>query len=208
MIKKLTLFTIIILFTFLQTFAQQNNFWTEHGPAPIPIGRIAPKPSMPTNFKLFDADLTAMQQYLLTAVRTSSTNIVFSLPNADGILEEFELVEASNFEPTLQAKFSDIRSFSGKGITDKTASIKLSISPQGIQTMVFRSDKEEEYIEPYTDDKLTYSVFKSQRKIGQMPWNCSTVDPRLASALNQIVIDQPISIARSGGNLKILKLKK
>ncbi len=206
MIKKLTLFTIIILFTFVQTFAQQNNFWTEHGPAIIPIERIAPKPSMPTNYKLFDADLTAMQQYLLTAVRTSSTNIVFSLPNADGILEEFELTEASNFEPELQAKFSDIRSFSGIGITDKSASVKLSISPQGIQTMVFRSDKEEEYIEPYTDDKLTYSVFKSQRKIGQMPWNCSTQDNQLASALNQIVTDQPISIARSGGNLKILRL--
>ena len=204
--KKLTLFTIIILFTFVQTFAQQNNFWTEHGPAIIPIERIAPKPSMPTNYKLFDADLTAMQQYLLTAVRTSSTNIVFSLPNADGILEEFELTEASNFEPELQAKFSDIRSFSGIGITDKSASVKLSISPQGIQTMVFRSDKEEEYIEPYTDDKLTYSVFKSQRKIGQMPWNCSTQDNQLASALNQIVTDQPISIARSGGNLKILRL--
>ena len=72
--------------------------------------------------------------------------------------------------------------------------------------MVFRSDKEEEYIEPYTDDKLTYSVFKSQRKIGQMPWNCSTQDNQLASALNQIVTDQPISIARSGGNLKILRL--
>ena len=206
MIKKLTLFTIIILFTFLQTFSQQNNFWTEHGPAPIPIGRIAPKPSMPTNYKLFDADLTAMQQYLLTAILTNTTNIVFSLPNADGILEEFELVEASNFEPELQARFSEIRSFSGKGITDKSASVKLSISPQGIQTMVFRSDKEEEYIEPYTDDKLTYSVFKSQRKIGQMPWNCSTQDNQLASALNQIVTDQPISIARSGGNLKILRL--
>jgi hypothetical protein len=204
--KRLTFFTIAVLFTCLQTFSQQNNFWTEHGPAPIPIGRIAPKPSMPTNYKLFDADLTAMQQYLLTAIRTNATNIVFSLPNADGILEEFELIEASNFEPELQAKFSDIRSFSGKGITDKSASIKLSISPQGIQTMVFRSDKEEEYIEPYTDDKLTYSVFKSQRKIGQMPWNCSTQDNQLASALNQIVTDQPISIARSGGNLKILRL--
>ena len=204
--KRLTFFTIVVLFTCLQTFSQQNNFWTEHGTAPIPIGRIAPMPSMPTNYKLFDADLTAMQQYLLTAVRTSSTNIVFSLPNADGIVEEFELIEASNFDPELQAKFSDIRSFSGKGITDKSASVKLSISPQGIQTMVFRSGKEEEFIEPYTDDKLTYSVFKSQRKVGQMPWNCSTQDNQLASALNQIVTDQPISIARAGGNLKILRL--
>jgi hypothetical protein len=29
--KRLSLFTITILFISLQTFAQQNNFWTEHG---------------------------------------------------------------------------------------------------------------------------------------------------------------------------------
>lgn len=204
--KRFTLFTIPVLFFCTQGIAQQNNFWTAHGPTPIPITRIIPAPSTPANYILFDANLSQMQQYLLSAINSSLGKTVFSLPNADGIFEEYELFEASNFDPELQAKFNDIRSFSGSGITDKNATVKLSISPQGIQTMVIRSGKEEEYIEPYTDDNLTYKVFRSQRKTGQMPWNCTTQDNQLASALNQMVIDQPISIARSGGNLKILRL--
>ena len=204
--KRLTLFTIAVLFICLQTFSQQNNFWSEHGAGLVTISKATTRTNFPPNYKLFDANLTGMQEYLLSALRTNSNNIRFSLPNADGLIEEFELKEASNFDPALQSIFSNIRSFSGRGITDRNATLKLSISPQGIQSMVFRAGKEEEYIEPYTDDKLTYSAFKSQRKPGQMPWNCSTVDTRLASALNQIVIDQPISIARAGGNLKILRL--
>lgn len=204
--KRLSFFTIVLLSICLQTFAQQNNFWTEHGVGSLTISKAATRTNFPTTYKLFDANLSGMQEYLLGALNSNTKNIVLTLPNADGVLEEFEIKEASNFEPALQAKFTSIRSFSGKGITDKNASIKLSLSPQGLQTLVFRADKEEEYIEPYTEDKLTYAVFKSQRKTGQMPWNCSTVDNRLASALNQLVIDQPISIARSGGNLKILRL--
>ena len=36
---------------------------------------------------------------------------MISLPNADGRIEQFELFEASNFEPELQAKYPQIRSF-------------------------------------------------------------------------------------------------
>jgi hypothetical protein len=204
--KRLSLFTITILFISLQTFAQQNNFWTEHGVGILNVGKAATRTNFPANYKLFDANLTAMQEHLTTSLRNNPAGIILSLPNADGLIEEFELTEASNFEPALQAQFTEIRSFSGKGITDKNAFLKLSISPQGVQTMLIRDGKEEEYIEPYTDDKLTYAVFKSQRASGQLPWNCYTQDQQLSSALSQIVADQPIGIARSGGNLKILRL--
>lgn len=206
MTKRIFFFFILSFFSFLQSFSQRNNFWTEHGVGALTINKAATRTNFPTNYKLFDANLNAIQQYLLSAAEAHTSNLVFSLPNADGILEEFELVEASNFEPALQAKYANIRSFSGKGITDKNASVKLSISPQGIQTIVFRDGKEEEYIEPYSTDNLTYSVFRSQRKIGQLPWMCSTVDNKLASALNQLVTDQPIGIASSAGSLKILRL--
>ena len=95
-------------------------------------------------------------------------------PNADGGIEEFEVYEASNFEPDLQAQFPEIRAYSGKGITDRYATLKLSISPPGIQTMVFRADKESEFIEAYSQDHTTYAVFKSQRQKGALALTCST----------------------------------
>lgn len=204
--KRHLLFTIFLFLISSQGFAQQNNFWTEHSVGILNVGKAATRTNFPTDYKLFDADLSAMKAYLLSSLQSNPNKIIFSLPNAYGVIEEFELTESSNFEPELQAKYTDIRSFSGRGITDKNAILKLSISPQGIQTMLFRDGKEEEYIEPYTDDKLTYAVFKSQRPSGQLPWNCYTQDQQLSSALNQIVTDLPITIARSGGNLKILRL--
>ena len=204
--KRFTLFTLAILLTASQSFAQQNNFWSEHGVGIMNVGKASTRTNFPANYILFDANLTAMKEYLISSIGINPEGITLALPNADGLIEEFELTESSNFEPELQAKFNEIRSFSGRGITDKKAYLKLSISPQGVQTMIIRDGKEEEYIEPYTDDKLTYAVFKSQRASGQLPWNCYTQDQQLSSALNQIVVDQPISIARSGGNLKILRL--
>ncbi|MFM1794815.1 MAG: hypothetical protein RL642_1200, partial [Bacteroidota bacterium] len=206
MTKRILFFTALFIYTTTQSFAQQNNFWTEHGFGILNVGKAATRTNFPTNYKLFDANLSEMQNYLLSSLRNNPTNIILSLPNADGQIEEFEIKEASNFQPELQALFGEIRSFSGKGITDRHARLKLSISPEGIQTMIFRDGKEEEYIEPYTDDKLTYAVFKSQRPSGQMPWNCYTQDQQISSALNQLVTDLPIGIARSGGNLKILRL--
>jgi hypothetical protein len=114
-------------------------------------------------------------------------------------MEQFEITEASNFEPALQAQFPEIRAFSGKGITDKNAILKLSISPQGIQTTVFRTEKETEFMEPYSADHIVYTVFKKRPRV--LPWKCSTPEQILATN-----IDNQLNNARSTGDAKTLRL--
>ncbi|MEO6390751.1 MAG: reprolysin-like metallopeptidase [Pyrinomonadaceae bacterium] len=163
--------------------------------------------SFPTEFKLFDLDLDALHQQLFSIVgndaRQSST--VISLPNADGNIEQFEVYEASNFEPDLQAQFPEIRAFSGKGITDRFATLKLSISPQGIQTMIFRTNTDNEFIEPYSDDHATYAVFSTHREKGSLPWECSTEDRKLVADTSSKLAEsaQPESNA---GQIKTMRL--
>ena len=204
------LFGLLAMFTLQLANAQQNNFWTSRdaGVVQITANRAAQRASFPANYKLFDLNMTAFRQEMMSVAGTARTKsaTTITLPNADGGLETFELVEASNFEPALQERFPDIRSFSGKGITDPSATVKLSISAQGIQSMVMRTNnREDEYIESYAADQPVYAVFKAQRKAGQMPWTCNTADRNLANALNQQV-GQEFSIARSGGNLKTYRL--
>jgi hypothetical protein len=127
------------------------------------------------------------------------------LPNAAGEIEQFEVFEASNFDAALQARFPMIRAFSGKGLTDKYATLKLSFSPQGIQTMVFRTDKPNEFIEPYSQDHTVYAVFSSNRNKGQLPWTCSTPDQNLAEGLNAQVSNAGLT-SRSTGDLKTMRL--
>src|SRR6185436_16083173 len=131
---------------------------------------------------------------------------IITLPNAAGNFEQFEVFEASNFEPGLQAKFPEIRSFSGRGITDKFATLKLSISPQGIQTMVFRTDKENEFIEPYSADHNTYSVFVSHREKGQLAWTCSTEDKQINRGITSGINPELLATGSSSGTLKTLRL--
>ena len=186
----------------------QKNFWSLHTNADkITTDKAVARLSFPKSFQLFDLNIEPLRQELFSVVNQTSSNrsTIISLPNADGQIEQFEVFEASNFEPALQAQFPEIRAYSGKGITDKYATLKLSISPQGLQTMVFRTDKPNEFIEAYSQDHTVYAVFRSQRTPGQLPWTCSTVDQRLASGLNAQVANIS-NTARSGGDLKTMRL--
>jgi hypothetical protein len=179
------------------SFAQ--DYWRPHTDAArISTDKAVARLAFPAEFKLYDLDLTPLRNEVFRSVGSHST--VISLPNADGGIEQFEIVESSNFEPALQAQFPGIRAFSGKGITDKYATLKLSISPQGVQSVVFRTGKESEFIEPYSADHTVYSVFKKQAK--SLPWKCFTPEQKLASSIDQ----QLPSVARSTGDLKTLRL--
>ncbi|MFT3681729.1 MAG: fibronectin type III domain-containing protein [Ferruginibacter sp.] len=205
--KKLSLFFLSC--SLLTTaMAQQKKDWSLHtGAARIITDKAVARPSFPKEFKLFNLNTESFSKELLSITGKNSLkhSQVISLPNADGNMEEFEVVEASNFDAELQEKFPDIRAFSGRGITDKYASLKLSVSPQGIQTMVFRTDKESEFIEAYSQDHNVYAVYKSQKTAGISGWKCSTVDKKLESSLNKQV-EKAGTVLRSGGNLKTLRL--
>lgn len=203
--KKCLLFTLAV--SFLLTAYAQQNYWNVYtGTGKIPLDKTVARLSFPKEYKLFSLDQNLLRNELFKVVNNHTSHAtVISLPNADGAVEEFEIVEASNFDTELQAQFPEIRAFSGKGITDKYASLKLSYSPQGIQTMVFRVDKENEFIEPYSQDHSVYAVFKSQRSKSQLPWKCNTPESHIAETINTQV--NALGFAgRSGGNLKTMRL--
>ena len=164
----------------------QSNFWSvsTQSRAAIPIDKAVARASYPKEFKLYNLNVQPLRQQLFSVVGNNTRSTIIVLPSADGQYEQFEVFEASNFEPALQAQFPEIRAYSGKGITDKYATLKLSLSPQGIQTMVFRTDKENEFIEAYSQDHSVYSVFKSHRQKGKLAWTCSTEDQRTAADIS------------------------
>ena len=183
----------------------QSNFWSANNQsrAAIPTDKAVARASYPKEFKLYNLNIQPLRQQLFSVVGNNSRSTVVVLPNANGQYEQFEVFEASNFEPDLQAQFPLIRAYSGKGITDKYATLKLSISPQGIQTMVFRTNKENEFIEAYSRDHTIYSVFKSHRERGKLAWTCSTEDQRTAANISSQLPAAPLS---NTGQLKTMRL--
>lgn len=208
--SKLYKFLLVIAIASIVSFnaSAQQNYWSSRSENSVgATDKAVARQSFPKEFKLFQLSVSSLRQELFSIVgdQARSRSTIISLPNATGGIEQFEVFEASNFDPVLQARFPQIRAYSGRGITDKAATLKLSISPQGIQTMVFRTEAPNEYIEPYSQDHTVYAVFKSQRSKGGLPWTCSTQDRQLASDLNERVFNtnRPES---NTGELKTLRL--
>lgn len=202
--KKLLL--VVLSVSLLQVLKAQNYWTARTSTAPVTKDKSVARLSFPDTYQLFNLDAPQLRQALFSAVNNPARRTaVIAVPNAEGLLEQFEIAEASNFEPALQARFPEIRAFSGKGITDPSALLKLSYSPQGVQTMIFRTGKENEFIEPYSADHTVYAVFRSKGNKGSLPWRCTTPEAVLANGLDQQVQNTGIT-ARSGGDLKVMRL--
>lgn len=207
--RKLLLVALVLSLFSTLAFSQADRFWSANNgdrnriPTDKAVGRL----TYPKEFRLFNLNLAPLRQELLSVVDRSSKSLtVITLPNANGQLEQFEVYEASNFEPDLQAKFPEIRAYSGKGITDRSATVKLSISPEGIQTMVFRTDRENEFIEPYSNDHRVYSVYKSHRDQGKLAWTCTTQEQQLSTDLSAAISGRVEAKGSSTGQIKTLRL--
>ncbi|MEO7445370.1 MAG: reprolysin-like metallopeptidase [Ferruginibacter sp.] len=208
MMRKIykTLLVLITLIAGLQASAQK--YWSFHNELQTitATDKAVARQSFPKEFKLFDLDIVPLRQQLFSvAGNRNGHSTIIDIPNAKGNMEQFEVFEASNFEPDLQARFPEIRAYSGQGVTDRSATLKLSISPQGIQTMIFRTETSNEFIEAYSQDHSVYAVFISNRQKGNLPWTCSTEDKTTYDGLNNKIAqtNNPVS---NTGELKTMRL--
>jgi chitodextrinase len=159
-----------------------------------------------SNPKIFELNVNGLQKSLLNSpkrsAKTQKSSVIVSFPNADGKLERYQIFESSNMDPVLAAKYPEIKSYVGNGIENPTASIYLSISPLGLQTMTIGADKSAVFIEPYTKDLTTYAVYKkSDRAASLSKFECTLIETAKkeskASALRPNADD---------GNLRTFKL--
>jgi subtilisin-like proprotein convertase family protein len=155
--------------------------------------------------RLYTLDINEFKKplELLHSNVSNDNGIVVTIPNNIGKLEDFLVVESSNFVSELQKEFPDIRSYSGVGITDPRASINFSIAPSGIQTMILRGGNFSEFIDPLIEDKSIYTVSTSKsRSKGTLPLNCKTVDV----AINESLYKKTTQLKSNNGVFKTLRL--
>jgi subtilisin-like proprotein convertase family protein len=146
----------------------------------------------------FKQSLVALHSRTLEAKGVS-----VAIPNSLGKMEQFVVVESSNFAPELQAQYPEIRAYSGIGITDPNSFICFSVSPKGIQTMVLRGDSGSEFIESFADDKSMYVVLTSKnRSKSTLPLTCKTVDVKL----NKELVKRTSQMKSNNGVFKTMRL--
>ena len=187
--KKTLLYCFFAAITTVSGFGQTEKAWKKvDGTGDLVLHKAVKRSTFPEDFKLYQLDLPTVKQALFSIIGNESKKsegVVIALPNADGKIEHFRMFEASNFDAELQAQYPEIRAFVGNGIDDVYSQISLSIDPNSIQTMVFRTGKKNEFMEKYTEDGSTYAVYKSGRTKGKLPFTCTTDDQVLANDISK-----------------------
>jgi chitodextrinase len=177
MIKKLLSIALIAITS--TSFAQGGNFWkssTQKSGSAVFENKKQLKQT-----SLFDLDINGLKQALANSPKRNAlsgkSSVVVSFPNGEGKLENFRIVESSNMDPALAAKYPEIKSYVGQGIENPTATIHFSLSPLGLQTMSINADKSAVFIEPYSTDLNTYTVYKKSDKAASLSkFDCTVID--------------------------------
>lgn len=202
--KKNTILLFILIFTFFAQ-AQVSSPWKKISTSTNSVSDRSISTAKSDDIVRYKLDEVQFKLSLLKANSNKeiTTGVAIEVPNSNGELEKFWMVENSNFAPELQQQYPDIRSYSGKGLTDHSATLSLSMSPQGIQTMVLRAGMGSEFIEKDTNDESIYVAYKgTNRARGTLALNCKTDD----IAVNNGLLNKTANTKSNNGVFKTLRL--
>ena len=112
--RKYLLFATAMLCSTIMLAQDFYNWRRQPDNARITTDKAVSRLAFPTDFKLFSLDdFTPFRNEVFKAAgKATATSTIITLPNADGQIEQFEIVEASNFEPASQTQFPGILAFS------------------------------------------------------------------------------------------------
>lgn len=160
----------------------QNGIWSKTDESRITVAKID-RGSTPTEYSLFTLNLEALKGQLQSApsrdVVGQESNVIVSFPNSHGELQDYKVYEAAVLDPALAARYTDIKTYVGKGIDDKTAVIRFSVTLFGLHTMTFSGIDGISYINPYTKDLQNYIVYNRANSTSTRHLNCGTVDQEI-----------------------------
>ncbi len=170
-----------LLLIFLAPFAvqAQNNFFTDIPESVCRAGNHK-RVIVPEKYRTLRLDGTALADFLrLLPLESTLANRSFApvitLPMPDGSSARFRVWESPAMDPVLSAKFPEIKSYTGQGIDDPTANLKLDLSPLGFRAMVLSAVTGSYFVDPYdqvsTNNYISYfkSDFKKPGTFRELP---------------------------------------
>ncbi len=173
---KTSLSFLIALLAITTNSFSQNNFWKATNKMQIPSYKsdeeLFKGSFKPVVYNLFNLDETAFSAMLKqcpkqTDVQPSKSNFIISIPVADGNIEKFRITESPVMMPKLQAKYSQIKTYLGKGIDDPSSNIRFAYSPYGFNAIIISAKRSTVYINPVPSTKGLYAAFDRSNNIAQ-----------------------------------------
>lgn len=160
--KKTALLIMFILFSTI-SFAQ-SEIWKKIDEQKVVGLEKVRRNSVPKEYQLFSLDIDAFKNQLIGApVRgefSGRSRHIITLPNSEGKIEKFYVMETPIMEKGLADKYPMIKSYAAQGVDNPRAVARFSVTQFGLHNMTFAVGKSIDFTDPYTEDRKNYIIYK------------------------------------------------
>ncbi|MDR6544111.1 hypothetical protein J2810_000133 [Chryseobacterium rhizosphaerae] len=136
----------------------------------------------PEKFLTYKLDVAGMKSYFNSVPELRDNDVkdkapIIVLPMPDGTKAKFKIWKSSVMAPQLADKFPQIVTFTGQGVDDPYATVKLDFTELGFHAQIKSVVGGDVYIDPYVkNDVNNYIIYKKSDLIDKQPSICGTKD--------------------------------
>ncbi|MDH7913800.1 reprolysin-like metallopeptidase [Winogradskyella sp. SYSU M77433] len=202
---KITAFAVVF-FSLSVTAQSTKNYWSEVSDSDAKKSeQILRKISLKKE-KFYQLNIDGLKNSLNNiGTRENIGNTIISFPNSQGEINRYKVFEASVMDAQLQAEFPNIRSYAGQGIDNPAEIVRFTITPKGLNAMFLGTKNGTQFIDPYTIDGKTYTVY-SKRSLNtpDFEFECAVIDDE--EILNKTFEESSIAKNADDGILRNYRL--
>ena len=160
-IKSCLLVVVIIITTAIPVHAQRKSLWSDVAESQLRATQgsrtIIPRVyrTLALNQPMLKNILRSLPLESRVSVRNSKR--IITLPMPDGSSQNFRIAESPVMEPALMKKYPEIKTYSGQGIDDPTATVRFDWTPKGFHAMILSSGGTV-FIDPYSKEDLAHYI--------------------------------------------------
>ena len=137
----------------------QSGFWNDVSESGLHIAQEQRK-IVPKKYRTLELDTTAIKAFMEQAPKeftaeAKNSPLILILPMPDGSTARFKIVKYEMMQPGLAAMFPYFKSYSGQGVDDPYATLKIDWNAMGFHAQILSAVKGAVYIDPYAPGNLT-----------------------------------------------------
>lgn len=171
----------IVLFILAISLGKAQDFFTSINPNSIKVDRDK-RTVQPEKFLTYQLDVNGIKTYFNSVPELKDNDSkekgqIIILPMPDGSKAKFKIWKSSVMADELAKQFPQIITFTGQGIDDKYATVKLDFTELGFHAQIKSVVTGDLYIDPYAKNNITnYIVYRKNDLINTKDRSCGLKD--------------------------------
>ncbi|MCU7616803.1 M12 family metallo-peptidase [Chryseobacterium sp. PBS4-4] len=178
---KITRLLYLAVFILSISFAKSQDFFTPINERSIKV-EAKSRTVQPEKFLTYQLNVGSIKSYFNSVPELKDSDLknnasIIILPMPDGTKSRFKIWKSSVMEQELAAKFPNIVTFTGQGIDDIYATVKLDFTELGFHAQIKSVVTGDLYIDPYSKNDINnYIVYKKADLIDTHVRSCGLKD--------------------------------